>query len=882
MSAEKAGASNGDYEDDDDDEEDEFDDHGPNVVATLCRKVNQQTDKADLVIAVVVSSRGYRNDAKKCADRHIKKLIEGEGEDKKTLTCAIITGVNKPKPRVKEQGEGKGESSEDGDYEDKESTDLETGDSFEAQEVRVEYTPKDFLGQVYDAKQRSTNGPKHPLGGGVASHIPTDVTRLLEENYGNLLEAQKQDSNFKSTWLVMHKSEHSQNTTNVNYYTNAKNKVVVVVLSMQFFHPGVSNSRITIDNPILVCNVPYGNGKGASSDHYKGIFHQIETFLTKYNSKITETLDKIDTIAISYPKSLIGNKQPSAPKKSKKTKGKKVAKKSVTTKPVKGKQKEAKAQGAKAGTGSSSDDEDEDEEDEGPGEDDEASGEDEDDSESSESESDEWLRALKQWAGDYEGTEGTEHDIEIKLMYDDEDNIWRAPARVKNYFEQNDRLLQKFPNCIENAKNTKKSKNTVNLDELKTTMFVCDLEPKKRVGNNNDGATTGGVFGQWVPMHYTAAYIDERRYTNDSVEKIKSLVEVVFTNTEDTKASSETTEQIDLENLETSVDERRKLVAAMGTIYENGYEPPAWVGDNYANQKTFEKRAPKAMVFYDQGQEKKSVRKVASEREPVNIAMTTYFDKKKMSASFGYSESYYLTSFTESKGGKLAPNIGVYTYSEVHNAENNEIIKKKMYHAIGAALDHADQPDYKFFVNNKKANVAGLVQFYVSVFAKIFTAAKKCKAAGIVMSLVGAESFAKLYPGGKEKMQIEVWIPAFKFVRTQDNNSVVKLALMSDPAKSANDPAYKYMIGEINARDAGKFPDFLFDDDTTESYRNWMIVNAWDCHTIPGNGNNNDQTIDGIIGRMSEIHYFGWGTSNPHLRKDGNMIEVAIPVYKAT
>ena len=867
-------------------EEEEYDDdYGSRVVATLCRKVNPPPKGAadnDLVIAVVVTSNGKRHDAKKCADAYIENLKNGTKKDDKIIKCEMIARINqkaavraKKEALKKEEKEPKDESSEDGDDEDGESTVSNSTDASEAQEGLVEYTPRDFLGQVYDAKTKSTNGLKHPLGGGVANHIPKDVTRLLEENYGNLLKAKEQDADFKSTWLVMHTSEHSQNTTNVNYYTNNQNKVVVVVLSTLFFYPSNSNGRDTINEPILVCNVPYGNGKSASSGHYKGIFHQIERFLTEYNSKKSE--DKIDTIAISYPKSLIGKKQPSAPKKSKKIKGKKVAKKSATTKPVKVNQTKSKAHG----TVSSSEDEDEDEEDEESGEESEAPGENDDDSESSDgsdSESDEWLRALKEWAGgDDEGNGGTEHDIEIKLMYEEGSEIWGAPQRVKDYFEENQGLLQKFPYCIENTRNQKKQKNTVNLDELKTTMFVCDLEPKKRVGNNNDGATTGGVFGQWVPMHYTAAYIDETMYTKKSVEEIRSLVEVVFTNTEDTRASSETTEQIDLKQLETSVEERRKLVDVMAKVYNEGYEPPAWVGDTYANKETFEKRAHKAKVFYDQGQDKQAVKNVAMQREPVNIAMTTYFDKQKMSAALGYSESYYLTSFTGSNAKQLAPNIGVYTSSLVRNGKTNESIKKKLYHAIGAALDHKDQPDYKFYVNNGKADVAGLIQLYVSVFAKIFAAAKECKAAGIVMSLVGAESFAKLYPGGKKTMQEEVWMPAFDFVRNQNDNKKVKLALMSDPGKSANDPAYQYMIEKLKAIDSGKFPGFLFDDDTKENYKNWMIVNAWDCHTIPGNGNNKDPTIDGIIGSMSDIHYFGWGTSNPHLLKDGNMVEVAIP-----
>jgi hypothetical protein len=152
------------------------------------------------------------------------------------------------------------------------------------------------------------------------------------------------------------------------------------------------------------------------------------------------------------------------------------------------------------------------------------------------------------------------------------------------------------------------------------------------------------------------------------------------------------------------------------------------------------------------------------------------------------------------------------------------------------------------------------------VFEKIFIAAEMCNAEGVVMSLVGGGAFADLYPGGgPPKMHTEVWVPAFKFVWERYRHKT-KLAAMGD----LGNPAGKYLISQ-GASNAGYYPGLV------PKYPNWLIVNAWDCHTLPGNGNGNDPTLDGYIGRASAIHYFGWGVTNPLLIK--NTVQVDVPKH---
>jgi hypothetical protein len=44
-----------------------------------------------------------------------------------------------------------------------------------------------------------------------------------------------------------------------------------------------------------------------------------------------------------------------------------------------------------------------------------------------------------------------------------------------------------------------------------------------------------------------------------------------------------------------------------------------------------------------------------------------------------------------------------------------------------------------------------------------------------------------------------------------------------------------------------------------------LFVNAWDCWSVPGNGNKLDPTLDGHIGRVTGVGYLGCGLTNPNL-----------------
>ena len=295
--------------------------------------------------------------------------------------------------------------------------------------------------------------------------------------------------------------------------------------------------------------------------------------------------------------------------------------------------------------------------------------------------------------------------------------------------------------------------------------------------------------------------------------------------------------------------ERLDICTDMTFAYDGeGYKPPAW--SNVVYTEAFDTYAHRALLVIDTGSNREIALKVAREREPVNIDMGRHYKKEFLATRFGYAESGYTTYFNET--GLLAPNIGVYTYAPVLTRDK-QLHEAHIYNAIGVALDNVTQVDYVMLANDKPA----LIRLYVKIFNKIYATAKHLGLKRVVISLVGANNFAMAY--GIARLQRDVWVPALKKVVPEYP------AIKTDFLGGQPGPAVDY-LNSIGASERGDFPAMV------PANLDALIVNAWDPHSMPGNGNFWDRSLDGWIGRTSAIHFFGWAISNPFLEK--NILEV--------
>ena len=283
------------------------------------------------------------------------------------------------------------------------------------------------------------------------------------------------------------------------------------------------------------------------------------------------------------------------------------------------------------------------------------------------------------------------------------------------------------------------------------------------------------------------------------------------------------------------------------SIYDKGFAPPSWTNREYS--LLIDEFGADAFVIAPLSSDPHDVVDLVRERVPVNIAMVDHFNKTLLEKYFGYKVSGYIKQWKRDK--VLPPNIGIYTRTPIrpYRSESFEPFVSHVYNAIGYGFDSKKQPDWKAVMQhvknpNKLRKV--LRNLYKGVFDRIFFCANILRLTTIAMCYVGCGAFTDLYNKNGRDLRIDVWEPAFFEVHASHSN--VDVIFLGDDS-----PVGYHAVGFIPHAFGS------IDPYTT------LYVNAWDPHSVPGNGNANDNSLDGQFGRRSAIGMLGWGLSNPKL-----------------
>ena len=137
----------------------------------------------------------------------------------------------------------------------------------------------------------------------------------------------------------------------------------------------------------------------------------------------------------------------------------------------------------------------------------------------------------------------------------------------------------------------------------------------------------------------------------------------------------------------------------------------------------------------------------------------------------------------------------------------------------------------------------------------------------VVMSLVGANNFATIYKdptSGKEgpgELLAWVWIPAHHnvFYRLE---GVLRKQGIQTKLMGYFSPTVLDVLPYCQKTKEERFPDCIAEMDTKTT----LFVNAWDPLSVPGNGNEWDDSLDGFIGRITNIAVNGSGMTNPDMQ----------------
>lgn len=293
----------------------------------------------------------------------------------------------------------------------------------------------------------------------------------------------------------------------------------------------------------------------------------------------------------------------------------------------------------------------------------------------------------------------------------------------------------------------------------------------------------------------------------------------------------------------------------LSSCYSNGFRPPRWSETPMTNCKNYKL----CKVYYNKKDRLTDIKELVEKREPVNIEMSRCYNQSDLKKTFGYEKGIYDTIRASETTGPTPPNFMVYTPSRVKGYDDQLV---HILNVIGLAFDSKEQHDYKEYEkiswNKKKAR-----HFYETLFINIFKVAKNLKKKNIVMSMVGANNFARKWEGKSgniDSFQIDIWLVAWERAIKNENCEGLKIKFMG-AGNSHIDLTKKY-------ENLGFFPQLLDHIDIKDT----ILINAWDCWSVPGNGNSNDNSLDGYMGRNTEIGYLGTSLTNPYLKKKENII----------
>lgn len=273
------------------------------------------------------------------------------------------------------------------------------------------------------------------------------------------------------------------------------------------------------------------------------------------------------------------------------------------------------------------------------------------------------------------------------------------------------------------------------------------------------------------------------------------------------------------------------------------------------------------IYYWDKDANSEDIKKLANQREPSNISMIQHYNEANLvqwshthgNVQDGYKVGYYQQYYDTHS--KIAPNIAIYTYTPVFiNDFKSDPSYVHMIHVIGYAFDAKEQPDYKYFFGENgpfkedKEVFETLQAYYTNIFHMIYLCAELHELDTVVLSLFGAFNFIALLNDPQRAQFWTIYIEACKQVQSKYRNINTKYMGLDQTFK-LNTEFY------LNTEDIGKFPDNIM----AVNRRKTLFVNAWDPHTVIGNGNNCDNSLDGFVGRCTAVAILGHPTLNPYI-----------------
>lgn len=333
--------------------------------------------------------------------------------------------------------------------------------------------------------------------------------------------------------------------------------------------------------------------------------------------------------------------------------------------------------------------------------------------------------------------------------------------------------------------------------------------------------------------------------------------------------ASKVNSQIDLLKLP-----KTELSEVLNT-YSSTFRPRANQANllDYSKSEAYERHAQTARIYYNSNQLTESdALRIVFQREPTNIAMgNNQFNEENLQNLFGYTKGAYNDLNTKKTDGSLFkdfPNSAT-VYSETYLWDPPGGKNKKEVACLSLpapALDSPNQPHYEYYMKTGKLDAEKYEQemeFLFKTIEKVVRDHKDSAFGGkgikrIVLSRFGQGAFLAALSKEDQKVAHHAYKRQMAIFLNKIKDIDLEI-VMSEYSHPGPDIWHdKMIIGDI----------------IKTAQEGDLIINAWDPHSAPGNGNDADHSFDGAMGKGSGILLTQTSWLNETLRSHDALVAV--------
>lgn len=329
------------------------------------------------------------------------------------------------------------------------------------------------------------------------------------------------------------------------------------------------------------------------------------------------------------------------------------------------------------------------------------------------------------------------------------------------------------------------------------------------------------------------------------------------------------------------------------SIYDPHYSPTRNRSnlDQYIQSDDYIRHAERALVFYDpEHMNLDDAMTIARQREPANITMIRLYDEEKLNDLLGFTRGAFCeagkkTSFDGALFKDHPNSVSVYSETYLWPSPGRSEGRKEL--AVlslpAPALDDHKQPHWSYYMESGSFNIDRYQREMQRLALMVVKAAMHAKTNAfnrdgikrVVISRYGQGNFLGALPLSSRGQAYRAFYQSLveEIQKHPQELRELKIVLSEFQEDSSVDSEMEREF--VNPLKESGFDVGLLHGDIKRTAKDGdLIINAWDPHSAPGNGNDADNSFDGQMGRSTGIGLTQNPAINSWLAERGRYIKI--------